>query len=139
MSNTPSLFLFLSLLALPAVAADTAKGAFDCDDPLQSAPLAIKKTLGDLYRIEPSKAQLDAASADLKQLLSAASFCRIRSQSPSAHADAQAKQALTREWLSLHMWINRIADFVYLNAKGRNTVNWKDEYTEFASLYEFEA
>ena len=46
---------------------------------------------------------------------------------------------MTREWLSLHMWINRIADFVYLNAKGRTHVNWKLEYADFAALYEIEA
>jgi len=123
----------------PAIADDKPAPRFDCNDPLQSAPIAVKHALGDLYRIEPSVAQLDAATAALKDLMSAASYCRIEAQSPSAHADAQANRVLTREWLSLHMWINRIADFVYLNAKGRTHVNWKLEYADFAAVYEIEA
>ena len=118
----------------PLSADDKPAPRFDCSDPLKSAPIAVKHALGELYRIEP-----DAASAALGDLLSAASYCRIEAQSPSAHANARADRDLTREWLSLHMWINRIADFVYLNAKGRTHVNWKLEYADFAALYEIEA
>lgn len=123
----------------PALADDKPAPRVDCNNPLQSAPIAVKHALGDLYRIEPSADQLNAASATLKDLMSAASYCRIEAQSPIAHADALADRDLTREWLSLHMWINRIADFVYLNAKGRTHVNWKREYADFAALYEIEA
>ncbi len=122
-----------------ALAVDNSPPGFDCKDPLHSAPVAIKYALGDLYRIEPTTAQLDTASSALKDLMSAASYCRIEAQSPIAHTDARADRDLTREWLSLQMWINRLADFVYLNAKGRTHVNWKQEYADFAALYEIEA
>ncbi len=125
--------------ALPALAVDNSPPGLDCKDPLRSAPVAIKYALGDLYRIESTTAQLDAASVALKDLMSAASYCRIEAQSPIAHSDARANGDLTREWLSLQMWINRIADFVYLNSKGRTHVNWKHEYADFAALYEIEA
>lgn len=136
-----ALFIFVLLLigTSPASADDKSSPRFDCNNPLQSGPVAVKHALGELYRIEPSTAQLNAASAALKDLMSAASYCRIEAQSPIAHADARANGDLTREWLSLHMWINRIADFVYLNAKGRTHVNWKQEYADFAALYEIEA
>jgi len=139
MTNAVIRSVMVLLFTLPAIAAENQKPAFDCADPLQSAPSAVKQTLGGLYRIEPSAAQLNNASAALKGLISAASYCRIQAQSPSAHADAHADQKLTREWFSLHMWLNRIADFVYLNAKGRTHVNWKEEYADFAALYEIEA
>jgi hypothetical protein len=136
-----ALLLIVMLVAgiAPLAADDKPAPRFDCSDPLKSAPIAVKHALGELYRIEPSPAQLDAASAALGDLLSAASYCRIEAQSPSAHANARADRDLTREWLSLHMWVNRIADFVYLNAKGRTHVNWKQEYADFAALYEIEA
>ena len=131
--------MFLLVGTSPAMADDKPSPRFDCNNPLQSAPIAVKQALGDLYRVEPSAAQLNAASAALNDLMSAASYCRIEAQSPIAHTDARADGDLTREWLSLHMWINRIADFVYLNAKGRTHVNWKQEYADFAALYEIEA
>ncbi|MGR9089588.1 MAG: hypothetical protein ACU85U_03290 [Gammaproteobacteria bacterium] len=136
-----ALFVVVMLVVgtFPVLADDKSPPRVDCSDPLQSAPTAVKQALGNLYRIEPSAAQLNAASVALKDLMSAASYCRIEAQSPSAHADARADRDLTREWLSLHMWINRIADFVYLNAKGRTHVNWKQEYADFAALYEIEA
>ena len=123
----------------PAMADNKPGPHVDCNNPLQSAPIAVKHALGELYRIEPSADQLNAASVTLKDLMTAASYCRIEAQSPIAHADARANRDLTREWLSLHMWINRIADFVYLNARGRMHVNWKREYADFAALYEIEA
>ncbi len=42
------------------------------------------------------------------------------------------------EWMMLHQWITRFADFVSLNAKGQYRVDWEAEYAEFAELYELE-
>ena len=129
--------LFTSLLALSlftgwAAAADDSP--FDCDDPVHSGPRVVKLTLGKLYRIEPTVDELNVASADLKALISAATFCRIKAQSPLAGGS----QSLTREWFALQMWLNRIADTVYHNARGRTHVDWKREYADFAEIYEIE-
>jgi len=104
----------------------------DCFDPFKSAPAAVKQTLGHFYRTEASGEQLQAASQAMRELGNAATACRVAVQAPGVDHN------LSQEWISLHMWINRIADFMYLNARGRNTVNWKDEYADFASLYEID-
>lgn len=109
--------------------------SFDCDDPLNSAPAAVKQTLTDLYRIEASATDLNGAIEKLRVLVSEAQNCRVAAQSPLAKTERE----LTQEWMALYTWINRIADFMYLNAKGRDHVDWKREYADFASLYEIEA
>jgi hypothetical protein len=115
-------------------AAEPARQTFDCDQPLNSAPREIKRVLGALYGADSSGPELLAASDELQQLASSATYCRVRVQSPSSGSD----RSLAGEWIALHQWITRIADFLYLNAKGEYRVNWKDEYVEFAELYEFE-
>jgi hypothetical protein len=121
-------------VALECAVAEPTGQIFDCDQPLNSGPNAMKRVLGELYRADSSGPELLTASADLQQLAESATYCRVRVQSPSSGSDRN----LAGEWISLRQWITRIADFPYLNAKGEYRVNWKDEYAEFAELYEFE-
>jgi hypothetical protein len=125
-------FLLVGVCPIGAAEGDTPV-SFNCHDPLKSAPAAVKGTLGQFYRTNASAEQLNSATATLRELSSAATACRVQVQVPGISRE------LTQEWMSLYMWINRIADFMYLNARGHETVNWKDEYADFASLYEFEA
>ncbi len=129
-------WIFVSLLFAGghgAIAAEP-RPEFDCGDPLKTVPGAINYTLGELYHSEPPAEKLLAASDELRQLVSVATDCRVYAQSPSS---GSAKELVT-EWYGLNLWINRLADFVYLNAKGKDHVDWKREYAEFAELYEFE-
>ncbi len=114
--------------------AEDKQASLACDTPLQSAPRAVKETLGPLYRIAGSPEQLSAASNALKELVDAATFCRISAQSPST----ESPRELAGEWYSLHQWLSRLADFLYLNSRGRGRVDWKIEYEAFATVYEFE-
>jgi len=121
-------------VVVECAAAEPARQILDCDQPLNSGPNAINQVLGALYRADSSGPELLAASGELQQLAESATYCRVRVQSPSSGSD----RSLAGEWISLHQWITRIADFLYLNGKGEYRVNWKDEYAEFAGLYEFE-
>ena len=130
-----SWILSLCLCAVVECAAAEQTGKkLDCDQPLNSAPNEIKRLLGALYHTDSTGPELLAASDELQQLANSATYCRVRVQSPSNGSD----RSLAGEWISLHQWITRIADFLYLNAKGEYRVNWKDEYVQFAELYEFE-
>ena len=126
-----ALFLFVSS---HGAVAEEPRPQFNCGDPLKTVPGAINYTLGELYHGESSAEKLLAASDELRQLVSVAIDCRVYAQSPSSGSP----QELVTEWYGLNLWINRLADFVYLNAKGKNHVDWKVEYAEFAELYEFE-
>lgn len=120
--------------AAPHAPAEQREARLDCDDPLHSGPAEIKRVLGTLYHAPARGAQLTAAAQELEQLVTAATYCRVRMQSPSSGASRE----MIAEWVMLHQWINRIADFVSLNASGEYRVDWKAEYADFASVYEFE-
>jgi hypothetical protein len=128
-----TLTLSLCVAGQAGIAAE-ARPEFDCADPLKSVPGAINHTLGGLYHSEPLPEQLLAASEELRQLVLAATNCRVYAQSPTSGS----AQELVTEWYGLNLWITRLADFLYLNAKGKVHVNWKIEYADFAELYGFE-
>jgi hypothetical protein len=107
----------------------------DCADPLKGAPLAVKNALGHLYRKQAPAEKLTEAHVALTSLVAQSTNCRINVQSSGKASD----RSLVREWVSLHDWINRLADFVYLESIGRRRVDWQLEYADFAKIYEFEA
>ena len=105
----------------------------DCADPSHAGPDAIKQILGGLYHAAPAGG-LATAAPELQQLVSAATYCRARVQSPWGGIDRR----MTHEWVALHLWIDRLAGFVALNASGDYRVDWKREYADFAAIYEFD-
>ncbi len=115
-------------------AAESAEPPLDCDDPVNSGPAAVRQILGALYRAEVEAVQLALASEELDHLVVAATYCRAHVQSPGSGASRD----VAIEWMMLHQWITRFADFVSLNAKGQYRVDWEAEYAEFAELYELE-
>ncbi|MFT4564102.1 MAG: hypothetical protein ACI9BW_003864 [Gammaproteobacteria bacterium] len=129
--------LLLSVVSSGSVSAadDEPRKHLDCSDPLKAAPAAVKGALGHLYHKEASIEKLVEAHAALNSLVSDATNCRLNAQSAARGSDG----TLVREWISLHDWINRLADFVYLKSIGRGRANWEIEYADFAKLYEFEA
>jgi hypothetical protein len=131
------IFAISTSIAHGALAADgeTKRKHLDCADPLNVGPRAVKKVIGHLYRNDPPAAKLTEAHAALTMLVGDATNCRINMQSSGNAAD----KSLVREWASLHDWIKRIADFVYLESIGRSRVDWELEYADFAKIYEFEA
>jgi len=96
--------------------------------------MAVKNALGSLYRQDPPVEKLVEAHAALTNIVSDATNCRLNSQSSASATDGD----LVREWISLHDWISRLADFVYLKSIGRGRVDWELEYADFAQLYEFD-
>lgn len=117
-----------------AALAGPAKSMLDCADPLMSGPAAVQRILGGLYRVEADERQLAAAKVELQRLAATVTYCRVWVQSPSSGSNRQT----AAEWVSLFQWINRLADFVSLRANGGDRVDWKDDYADFAALYEFE-
>lgn len=113
---------------------DQQRQPLDCSNPLKVAPMAVKNALGPLYQQDPPVEKLVEAHAALTSLVSDATNCRLNSQSSASSTDGD----LVREWISLHDWINRLADFVYLKSIGRGRVDWELEYADFAQLYEFD-
>lgn len=131
--------LFLS----PAVAEQTtnpsdegqsAVQSFDCKDPVSGAQRAVKDTVGPLYANGADQVQLESAANQLDRFITDATYCRIALQSSAQRADP----AIIGEWLSLHQWLNRLADTFARSASDSTYTKWKDEYTLFAEVYEFE-
>lgn len=115
--------------------AEPTKSKLDCADPFISGPAAVKHILGGLYRAEADKQRLIAAAAALQELAATVTYCRIWAQSPSSGSNRRT----AAEWVSLFQWVNRLADFVSLQAQGDDRADWKGDYAVFAELYEFES
>ena len=134
--NATGLMLYICMMCTGiACAEESETETLDCNAPLHAAPAAIKRTLGPLYRKNPPIEKLDAAYLKLRELVSGATNCRLHVQSPGSGSDRN----LVREWISLHDWLSRLADFVYLESIGKARVDWEIEYADFADTYEFEA
>jgi hypothetical protein len=114
---------------------DKEQPRLDCSNPLKTGPSAVKKALGHLYHQEQPAEKLVEAHAALSNIVSDATNCRLNSQSAAKGTDGD----LVREWISLHDWASRLADFVHLKSIGRARKDWEVEYADFAKLYKFDA
>ncbi|MGE0485709.1 MAG: hypothetical protein AB7Q81_16305 [Gammaproteobacteria bacterium] len=98
----------------------------------------IKAVLGPHYaNAAVDAAALQASFRELEILLLEIGHCRAAAQSIE-HAAGDDRQAEITEWHTLNQWLYRLVNFVGLNARGDTSVDWRDEYSMFAEVYEFE-
>lgn len=137
------IFLAITLLIIATVAnaletdvgdAATHPESLDCADPVNAARSAIKQTLGPLYANGADQPKLKSAGRQIDQYIADATYCRMTLQSGAV----AASQSTIGEWLSLQQWLNRMADTVANSAANIDDNRWRDEYTLFAEIYEFE-
>ncbi|MCA8967185.1 MAG: hypothetical protein H6977_19030 [Gammaproteobacteria bacterium] len=136
MTVRPALvFAFVGcLLAHPAWAAEEDEGC--AHHAIDVAP-RIKAVLGPHYAkpvVDPGT--LQTSFRELEILLLEIGHCRAAAQSIE-HAGGD-RQAEITEWHTLNQWLYRLVNFVGLNARGDTSVDWRDEYSLFAEVYEFE-
>ena len=108
--------------------------SLECGDPVIAGREAVKETVGPLYANGADQPQLQTAANQVDRLITDATYCRIALQSgpePKNHDTIG-------EWSSLHQWLNRLADMLLRSASEAGHVGWRDEYTLFAEIYEFE-
>lgn len=129
------------LLALPVTAAETEDKleqqnttSINCEDPVNAARQEIKDTVGPLYANGAAQPELQIAANRIDKFITSATYCRMALQSGSG----RAKPETIGEWISLQQWLNRLADTFSRSASDSEYTNWKDEYTLFAEVYEFE-
>ncbi|MEQ8497245.1 MAG: hypothetical protein RLW42_23755, partial [Gammaproteobacteria bacterium] len=96
----------------------------------------IKAVLGPRYAGSDDAAALGASFRELEVLLLDIGHCRAVVQS-GERPDAD-RQAHIGEWHSLNQWLYRLVNFVGQNARGDDSVSWREEYALFAEVYEFE-
>lgn len=106
----------------------------NCEDPVNSARQEIKDAVGPLYANGAAQSELELVANRIDKFITSATYCRMTLQS----ASQRAKPETIGEWISLQQWLNRLADTFARSASDSEYTNWKDEYTLFAEIYEFE-
>jgi len=106
----------------------------DCNDPVNSARATIKETVGPLYAKGADLPQLKTTANQIDRFITDATYCRVALQS----GPRKVSSAIIGEWSSLQQWLNRLANTFHLSASEAGHVGWRDEYTLFAEIYEFE-
>ncbi|MEQ8662579.1 MAG: hypothetical protein RLW62_17340 [Gammaproteobacteria bacterium] len=137
MRPCPARYPVLVVLLATALSA----GAWDdvgngCPYTADDVAPRIKALLGPHYASGGDAATLTSSFRELEVLLLDIGHCRAVVQS-GERPDAE-RQAHIGEWHSLNQWLYRLVNFVGLNARGDDSVSWRDEYALFAEVYEFE-
>ena len=135
----PNRYRPLVLVALLAAALPI--GAWDevgngCPYTADDVAPRIKAVLGPRYATSDDATALEASFRELEVLLLDIGHCRAVVQS-GERPDGD-RQAHIGEWHSLNQWLYRLVNFVGQNARGDDSVSWRDEYALFAEVYEFE-
>jgi hypothetical protein len=132
------MFCFALAGWLCAIAAWAAEEDEGCAHHAVDVAPRIKAVLGPHYaKAADDSAALQTSFRELEILLLEIGHCRAAAQSIE-HAASDGRQAEIMEWHTLNQWLYRLVNFVGLNARGDNSVNWRDEYSLFAEVYEFE-
>ncbi len=106
--------------------------------PLNAEGVApqVKTILGPRYGAADGDHGLADSFREMEILLLQAGHC-------SAAARSHGNAALDRErnimeWHSLNQWLERLVGIMRRNTRGDLTASWRDEYSLFAQVYEFE-
>lgn len=125
--------LFGLLLAPLAASAEDDEGC--AHRAIDVAP-RIKAVLGPRYAAPGDDAALADTHRELSALLIEIGHCRAVAQ--SIEHPGVDRQTEIMEWHTLNQWLYRLTNFVELNVRGDRSVDWRDEYSLFAEVYEFE-
>ena len=127
--------VYCVLLSCP-LAMPMAEDANGCAYAALDVAPRIKTVLGPQYAAAENVATLAATHRELAALLLDIGHCRAVAQ--SAEIPDDNRQEHVAEWHALNQWLDRLVNFVGLNARGDASVSWRDEYALFAEIYEFE-
>ena len=127
--------VYVVLLLCP-MAMPLARDANGCAYSALDVAPRIKTVLGPLYAAAENVETLAATHRELAELLLEIGHCRAVAQSGEIPDDH--RQEHVAEWHALNQWLDRLVNFVGLNARGDTSVSWRDEYALFAEIYEFE-
>lgn len=134
------IFRYLAGLVLIAscggIAAADPAGGPGCQHTYATVPGSVRTILEPFYTGTSPADELAGASARLRTLMTEANLCRVMIMTPDN--DSASKQHDIMEWHSLNQWLERLTNFVGLNATGHTNVNWREEYELFAEVYELE-
>ena len=133
---------YRSLVLVVLFAAALPIGAWDevgngCPYTADDVAPRIKAVLGPRYaderRRRGARSELPANSRSCcSTSATAAPWCS------RASARTATRQAHIGEWHALNQWLYRLVNFVGQNARGDDSVSWREEYALFAEVYEFE-
>ncbi|MGR8949612.1 MAG: hypothetical protein ACU84Q_16335 [Gammaproteobacteria bacterium] len=126
----------LAALPLSATAAQADEGAtkLDCADPVNSGRRVVKNTIGPMYLNGANDSQLKTAATSIDAFVTGATYCQMELQSRPERVSGE----LIAEWRSLNQWLHRLADTLSFTLTDPLDLRWRNEYTLFAEIYEFE-
>ena len=104
-----------------------------CGHTLESVPKEIQQTLTPAYKGN-SVVDLKGVAKALSVLMLEVGQCQGMFQS-EAYVSKTKNQEIA-EWQSLNQWLYRLVNFVDQEARGKPTVNWREEFQSFAQVFE---
>ena len=130
------IFSVCAAIAMTSSAAtkDDDRLKLDCADPVNSGRHVVKETVGPIYVSGADDSQLKTAAAAMDSFVTGAAYCQMELQSRPEKVSGD----LIAEWRSLNQWLNRLADRLDSSVMDPNNLGWRDEYSLFAEVYEFE-
>ena len=121
-------------LTTSAATKDDGRLKLDCADPVNSGRHVVKETVGPIYVSGADDSQLKTAAAAMDSFVTGAAYCQMELQSRPEKVSSD----LIAEWRSLNQWLNRLADRLDHSVIDPSNLGWRDEYSLFAEVYEFE-
>ena len=121
-------------ISVSAATKDNEPSKLDCADPVNSGRLVVKETVGPMYVSGADDSQLKTAAAAMDSFVTGAAYCQMELQSRPERVSSD----LIAEWRSLNQWLNRLADRLDSGVTNPKDLGWRDEYSLFAEIYEFE-
>lgn len=126
----------VALALMLTVAAAMAQSARSCAVNADDVAVRVKAILGPSYASAPDSATLAANHGELERLLLEAGHCSASARSHDTQVADRQRNIM--EWHSVNQWLNRLVGVMALNTRGDMSSDWRDEYTLFAEIYEFE-
>lgn len=130
---TPVVILAGLLTSAGAALAETDLKGAGCDHTIVSVPQTVQAILTPAYT-GAAGVNLKDVARKMEILMLEAGHCRAITQSFENQSDTKATELI--EWHSLNQWLYRLANFVGLNSRGDNSIDWREEYKLFAEVYE---